>query len=563
MQQQNSLAKFATLVFHLHPDLEVCVVDWLIRVYAEICQSALGFDGVARVKFIPSGPLRVEDWSEFGGCVDHEALFKKYGVVFIDAGYGRQPLDQHRQSDCHEVSSIERFVSLACEAGADLIWLMALVRVVAANDLYGSDTAAIGHETRDSATPHTPRHLRNLIGGLNLILKQKPAEELKPGELNGPERVLQLVHMALNGVAKALPDCLAAAEMQLELHFGQEGTSFEVRLVQREKAENDQVKKLFTWGQLLKNVEACYAERPEYIKYFKDMAEVAFQALEQQWLIAERDYWDKNKCRVIENIRLDPAAFGLDSRRNPVTVAILKSKSTRGGDMTRRGNEPRWLRQKLIPEPMPGQPLRKKADFTIQILEEGPDGTKFQISTRKVKDVAADLRPISYELRLADLRRRHFCLEVTEDNSLFIYGGQQTMSLVQKMRSIGLDATVDSKDRDFVRIYRHGKRISDIARAISRAVSQSVYILDQLSFGELAEVGNNLVTVRNTQWEQVSLPVMYIADFASVLGNAFNTNPFAPRTILSAREIINIFFATLERSHREMRQATEQAADAS
>ncbi len=109
------------------------------------------------------------------------------------------------------------------------------------------------------------------------------------------------------------------------------------------------------------------------------------------------------------------------------------------------------------------------------------------------------------------------------------------------------------------------RRLGDVARQIERhSDGRSIIIIDRAARRQLRESGNNLITVRNAQWEEVSVSVQYLADFLSSMGCSHNTNPYALRCSLTSSEIVAVLIATLRDSCRnqERRGNRSQATTA-
>ncbi|MBU0625526.1 hypothetical protein KKF05_04245 [Patescibacteria group bacterium] len=589
MLEKKSLATLATLVYHLHPDLEIAVIDWVIRTH-EAVVKALRFQGIAGVKFIPAGPLRIEDFGEFGGCVDHARLLRAYGLVFIDTGDGRQPLDQHRQIDSRERSSIERLVEEAAEEAVDLLALLPIVRVVASNDLHGTDTVIRDGTLRSEQTPHVDRHLRNLMAGLNIVYGEQP------------ETVIKLVHMAMNGVARELSAEIAKVTAELREQFQSEDRAKDARdrqLVKQlgdklgrkptseeleemftnisssetetgwssrfeliEQAEDNAVRRLFAWDKLVDGVRQAYAHKPRTAKFFEEAAEAAFLALEREWQLGEADYWNPAKTKVIRGVSVDPEAFGLpasnDGQPIRLNVVVIRSQSSWAGKVCRLGNPRRSRRGKELPLLFPDHEIRPKADIVIQIADEGPAGTRVQVSTRS----KITLDPIARRLRLADLRQRYSCLEAGSNGQLsFLAESREAADqLVAGLKREGMRQVRAFGSK--VVIYRHrGYRFSDTAQVVQRLMAggRQVIILDQDAQEALSERGNNTITVRNAQWRQEVVTVLYSAEFGTLVGNAYATNPFAPRCRLAGQGIVAVTIATMRDSARYLEERLNDA----
>jgi len=340
-----------TLVVHLLPDLEALFMLWLILFFKPV-REALGVVAAPKLKFIPAGPLRAEDWP---GLTPETSALEEAGYLFLDCGGGS--LDQHGKTSGgvkNTVSSIELLVQAS---GLDQVspHLMPLVDVIRENDLRGQDVAR-DTKYRQSSTPHTPRHLKNVILGWNLMFPDHP------------EKVVRQAHVAFTGMAELLKEGGSVNQLFLLSTI------------------NDGVKK---------TASATLAG------YFEKSSGEALQVLEAEWEQAVSDYW--RNCRF-RPVRINTEVRG-EKRVQTITLAWGFSDSERFSQVTRLGNDGPPHRR-----PFRGRKHRYKADVTIQFRD---GGSRFIISTRGKK-----LNEVARKVREADLRRKGVQLTAEQVSAL-------------------------------------------------------------------------------------------------------------------------------------------------
>jgi len=571
---KKAIAALAIMVYHKFPDAEVVASDSLLRMFPEILKG-IKYDGIERIKFINSGPLRLEDWMEEFGTID-SALLRGKRVVPVDCGHNLDPWDQHGQQDCRRRASIGRIIEDAADAGADVTWCGAFVDVIEGNDLDAEDMAILGKKDKDPRWPNVALQFRNFLTGLNLMMPDEP------------EKVLMLGNMACNGLLSVLRERMLKVEPVIEAKLAEVRGDAPPKLLNtkelvkwrkrcpdangmRSDLEKIEVKKLFGWEQVLTNVRALYAGQPEYIKYFEQMADAAFAACQREWDLGDKDYWS-DKTRMFNGLRVNPLDFDVKAESRPaghedrLNLLFGFSTSKWFGKVCRRGNVPEYKKGKIKQErPHTDQPVRHKSDIICQIFETGPDGTKFLVSTRG--DVT--LRPLAFQLRQADLRKKYYCLETEREGRLKIRvdtdeaAGKLAQKLKANSRIPGLNFRADRK---FVHITRNRSvKISHIAQLVQRhgVDHKSVIVIDRKARDQLADSGNNLISVHDANWDVVDIAVMYFADFLSSFGNAHNTNPDAIYSALTPEEIRRIVLWVMNNSARQAdrraeRRSTEQ-----
>ncbi|MEY4745142.1 MAG: hypothetical protein RL272_1087 [Candidatus Parcubacteria bacterium] len=341
-----------TLVLHVNPDIEACFMAHLFLAHEDV-RDAYGVIDAPALKFIPGGPLRKEDWAGEAD-VTPRALEAK-GYVFLDCGGGL--LDQHGRPENlmrNSISSLDLMVHVL-ELDAHLPHLAPLMAIISDNDLFGEDVAP-SHSVKNTATPHTPRHLRNMILGWNVLYKDAPA------------KVVRLASDAFGCIER----CIDAAS--------------------EDHPKDKSFKKFFLHAVLLAGATAHFKTRvgldadDEAMRMaasFSAACDDGLAALEKEWERGCKDYWSGTKLRTVQVPKKTPEGIAYKT----VTVAYGRSASTRFGAVTRFGNEGQ----------LPEKPRRNKADVTIQFSGDG----KFIISTKGI-----ELDRVAKAIRETDLRRR-------------------------------------------------------------------------------------------------------------------------------------------------------------
>jgi hypothetical protein len=363
-----------TLVLHLSPDLEILFMVYLIRNFSAV-REKLGIADRPKLKFIPAGKLRREDWSDHPDL--DPAAIESDGYMFLDCGGGL--CDQHdKQAVRNSMSSLD-LLSHYCELDKAVPHLLPLVAVISSNDITGKDV--VKDETyRRSSTPHTPRHMRNICLGWNLLHK------------DWPEMVVCLAETAFRGMAKLVE--------RLIMESDERG----------ETVRESEIRRLFLVDSVAQGVllhhrsqdlsgqgdEAAGHEADK----FRGSLEAALKAMENEWRRGVEDYW--NRTTLVETT----CARKIDGTTvyRQITVAYGTSESTRYGAVTRLGNEgPKDLR------PHKSRPSRRKADVTIQFQGDG----RFIVATKGI-----ELDGVARLVRRSDLMRKGVELTGSDIQSL-------------------------------------------------------------------------------------------------------------------------------------------------
>jgi len=365
-----------TVVLHLCPDLEALFMLYLIRNFAAVRERLDVVDDPA-LKFIPAGPLRPGDW--VGQPLSSEEL-EVNGFMFMDCGGGR--LDQH---DKHAVGcSMSSLDLLVHFCGLDQIApeLMPVVEIISRNDLSGKDV--VRDETyRRSQTPHTPRHLRNVILGWNLLHKNDPAKVVDLSDLAFRGLAKNVEAQVVENLADGLPTQERFEEALGEIDFA--------KLLLAESVMG---------GVCLKFGAADGQDEEAEALSFCAAAEAALDAMEAEWDEGVKDYW---KDSTIMEASCARKVDGVTVHRR-ITVVCGQSASSRYGAVTRLGNEGRQGKM-----PHQGKPPRPKADVTIQFHDEG----HFIIATKGI-----ELDKVARAVRRADLMRQGVALTAEDEQSL-------------------------------------------------------------------------------------------------------------------------------------------------
>jgi len=369
-----------TLVAHLCPDLEVLFMIHLIR-SDERVRDRLGLDGQPALKFIPAGPLSACDWTGVTAGLSVEEL-EKLGYLFLDCGGG--VLDQHNKQSLlkNSMSSLDLLVHYAdIDEGRPEI--MPIVEVISQNDLSGQDIVR-DNTYRQSRTPHTPRHLRNVVLGWNLLYRDQP------------EKVVALADMAFRGIEQSLMRAVGE-ELCMEKRHGDDGSLLTGALEQIDCRQlflaDAIVNGVFTDIVVCGDAGLDTAEAEKGVCRFRDEVEAALDAMEAEWELGVQDYLKRTKIvRTAYGKEVDGAAVYRE-----IAVAYGFSESTRFGPVTRFGNESQGRRGR----PYQQCAERPKADVTIQLYGNG----RFLISTKGI-----ELGEVASAIRRADLMRKGVAL---------------------------------------------------------------------------------------------------------------------------------------------------------
>lgn len=341
-----------TLVLHVNPDLEACFMAHLFMAHEDV-RDAYGVVDGPELKFIPGGPLRAEDWP---GEEDMSArALEAKGYVFLDCGGGL--FDQHGRPENlmrNSISSLDLMVHVL-ELDARMPHLMPIAQIITDNDLYGEDVAS-AHSVKKTTTPHTPRHLRDMILGWNVLYKERPEIVVRLAS-----DAFGCIERCLDKVADQPKDEVVYKDFFL-FSVLQTGAVAHFKTVHGIDAEDEAIASAGLF------VEEC---------------ERGLVALEAEWKAGERDYWANAKLRTVHVSKRTKDGVAVQT----VTLAYGRSAATRFGAVTRFGNQGND----------PERPIRNKADITIQFSDKG----KFIISTKGIL-----LDRVAKAIREADLRRR-------------------------------------------------------------------------------------------------------------------------------------------------------------
>ncbi|MFA6603306.1 MAG: hypothetical protein WCT10_00520 [Patescibacteria group bacterium] len=363
-----------TLVAHLSPDLEVLFMIHLIR-SDERVRERLDVEDCPALKFIPAGPLSADDWSKTEMDLTVEELEAR-GYLFLDCGGGL--LDQHGKQSLlrNSMSSLDLLVHYA-EIDKNRPELLPIVSVISQNDLSGQDIVR-DQKYRQSQTPHTPRHLRNVVLGWNLMY------------FGYPEYVVALANTAFCSIGRLLVekhlngdrDIPMAEVRQLfladeivhgafsDLAFGEAG-GFDTSAAEKESVE------------------------------FREEVEAGLDAMEKEWDLGARDYLKRTKIvRTAYSKEVEGATVC-----RQIAIVYGSSDSSRFGAVTRFGNESQGHR---------GRPYRQigerpKADVTIQFYGPG----RFLVSTKGI-----ELGKVAAAIRRLDLVRKGVKLDEAQQDQL-------------------------------------------------------------------------------------------------------------------------------------------------
>jgi hypothetical protein len=366
--------RFHTLVFHTNPDLESTMIAWLILSFAWVAQR-LGVAKAPDVKFISAGPLRADEWPDIPAAELTVEHLMAQGYLFLDVAGG--DFDHHRRYPdkmSNEQSSLDIVVGLS---GADVVLghIKSVVQAVSDNDLRGQQ---IVRDTtyRESSTPHTPRHLRNVIRGWNRC------------HADSPQSVLDLACLAYSGIA-----AVAGSE------------SYDTP---------ETVRQLFLADDLVKAVQAfCVqavftgeleaAVATELEEAFAASVEAALQSLEADWRGAEVDYFRPTTevHKLKRRVRFKEAGKWKTAVK-PLVLVTGVSDHERFAEVARHGNCGEQL-------PYPDKPRRKKADVCIHFRSDG----RFVVVSRHT-----DLGRVAAAIRHRDLARKGVDLSLVDPKAL-------------------------------------------------------------------------------------------------------------------------------------------------
>jgi hypothetical protein len=239
----------------------------------------------------------------------------------------------------------------------------------------------VDHGYRESGTPHTQRHIRNIVLGWNIMHPEDPA------------RVVELGCQALDGVWGALRLCGAVGTRHSAFPDEAPRQPCDMETTKRQLLA-DCILGGYAAEMTLRGKGKISATSIRSVIAFEEAVQDALDALEADWLQAEQDYWRNSRVIKAQYLRRDPTK-GLV--RRPITILVGFSKTVRFGAVSRLGNVEKRRRKKKGQSPRGRQALRDpkhrfrhKADVTIQFHDKG----KFLVSTKGIPldGVAAVLR---------------------------------------------------------------------------------------------------------------------------------------------------------------------------
>lgn len=335
-----------TIVLHGFPDLEALLMLWLIYRFERV-RTHLGLvPGMFTYKFIPSGPLRTDDWKAElpAGTPIAARTIEKLGYLFVDCGGGGALLDQHglAENQNHNiVASIDLLVEVTRLPDTEP-YLQALVELVSLHDRTGISVTAASCRARP--TPHTSRDLHMLILGLNLCF--------------GALQVVRITMLAFDGLLAAL---LEVAQAIVEA--GGDDRAMRIREMN-----------LLSLDSILHGLSLHATEHPEVdVAKFRAEAERALQATEGEWHCAVRDLERTGQKRVFNAVVTKRDASGT-MEPEQITMIVGTSDSQRFGALCRS----------------------RGANLVIQFASEAG---KFVVSTKG----GIDLTTVAAALRAAEM----------------------------------------------------------------------------------------------------------------------------------------------------------------
>lgn len=423
------MEKKRIVVVHMTPDLEALFGMYLMKKVPSIA-NALRIDTSAPTKFIPSGPLRQEDFPD-AEVLDGLAIEAEGEYVFFDCGGGKY--DQHGRPENRDENTVTSIDLLAQDVqdipdDSAFPWLLPLIEIISRNDRTG-EKVANDPGRKGSSTPHTARTVRSFITGLNVLFDKDPelVEEFA-------HRVFDvMVHRAkllidktverkgafqtLEGVEEAKKK---GADFGQLFHLGLIIDSCKEKVgmllgLPLEKYREMTIKELRDLG------ETFSPEVDAKVDTYVELAEVVVKALEYQekdWAQAESDYW--SDARVMTGV-IKLVNDGRDVHKS-ITIVVGHSETARFGEVARLGNTGKG-------RPYPKRNRREKADVVIQLRESG----KFTISTRggyTLENAAAVLREADlYQKRVRLTKPQRATLERPGNLSFVNLDGKEVQTL--------------------------------------------------------------------------------------------------------------------------------------
>lgn len=287
MTKRNEEKVFHTTVLHVHPDLEALAS---LKLLADGYVDGLALEKDFELKFIPSGELRIEDWRQ-EATVDAR-LLERRGYLFVDCGGERTMLDHHGRGDDDNRCTLER---LELHEGEGFEFLRGFISIIAAQDKKGK---AIDRDKKykASSSPNTPRTLRSLISGWNLLYS--------------PEQVVWLAFRALDGVFCLIQQAADRSD---------------------EKSPPVANRGYFTVDQIIAGLRLFNVGDDE-VGHFQEYCRLALERMEAEWQQAEVDFREAK----IEALK-GPVVYQDGRRRRETNIMFVygTSRSIRFGSYAR------------------------------------------------------------------------------------------------------------------------------------------------------------------------------------------------------------------------------------
>lgn len=286
------------VVVHENPDIEALASIWILRRFGTGRRYHLADE--LKYKFIPSGKLMHKDWPDEPDL--DPARLEEQGFLFIDCGGGH--LDHHGSDDNR--STIERLAE-ETDLYDNLGFLRTFVDLIASQDKSGKGVAR-DSGYKKSSTPHTPRTLRNVISGWNLLYQDQP------------EKVVHLAFTAFDGVLWMISE-----EGEKRLGPGGEG---EVEIPVRSNG-------YFLLLKVCRGVSEQFGGPDgdrEMVEEFIGESRKALERMEEEWVQAEKDFSD---ALVVSCKGPVQHRDGRSWERTNVNLVAGKSQSVRFGAYAR------------------------------------------------------------------------------------------------------------------------------------------------------------------------------------------------------------------------------------
>lgn len=372
-----------TIVLHENPDVEALFIAWLLISNSSIRERFNVKEG-ASLNFVPSGELKPEGllWKKYRPEQVNAEYLEEHGFLFVDCGGGGARLDQHGREENTlgtKVSSLDLLVACFPEIFHLYPHLVSLFSLISRNDKTGEMIAKqTSASLKASKTPHTPRHIRNILDGLN--------ERVKEDRTFSWNRVADLTFIAFEGAenfcaslctgedsdwaeieekkyqiflfetfAEHLPKPVTDREAK---EFGRERGNLEAdRLGEKRGRQVPDKERKAIIDRCVENDRVAALRRRTLLESLNEVFEGALKKLESDWVEATRDYHRFNRDEVLEGlafVRRDDSRED-EAQRVPtqgrVYVVLAVSGSNRFGSYTRylyNGIEKKRVKADLI-----------------------------------------------------------------------------------------------------------------------------------------------------------------------------------------------------------------------